>query len=156
MDACGDLLLAQGAFQPGQTLSVAACDAEPELAEDQMLLESWGFVLTDGSAAQKLRYTMPEDCRAERMLIFVQNEDGQWRQVETTLVDSCLVFAVEPGDGTFSLVEQPEDYGWMYYAAGGGIVVLVLITALVLRKKRNANRADKAEDEKMIEKDAAM
>ena len=150
------VLLAQGAFRPGQTLTVAASDTQPDLAEGQQLLESWEFALTEGAAAQKLRYTVPEECQTEWALIFVRNAAGEWRQVESTLTDSCLVFAVESGDEVFSLVQQPADQSWMYYAAVGAGVVLVLAAVLVAHKQRKRKQTDVPQQEETVEKDGAM
>ena len=150
------LLLAQGAFQPGQTLTVKLSDDQPELAEGLTLLESWEFELNGSTAAQKLRYTVPEDCQAELALVFVRNAEGVWRQAKTVLTDSCLVFAVEPGDEAFSLVQQPKDQTWMIYAAVGGALVFILIAVLGLRKARIKGKgkpADSGQNENKLEKE---
>ncbi len=153
------LLLAQGAFQPGQVLTVAASEARPELAEEQFVLESWEFALSGDSAARKLRYAVPEEYPAEKMLVFVRGSAGTWRQAETVQSDSCLVFEVEPGEQGICLVLQPEDQSWVVYAVMAGTVVLLLAAVQGLRKNRRKNRQKPAEDpdkEKKLEKHDAV
>ena len=134
-DVCRDggkaLLLAQGSFQPGQSLTAVESDAAPELTEKQIWLESWEFALTGEVFAQKLRYLLPEDAQAEQSLIFIRDASGAWRQADTEQVDSFLVFAVEPGDNAFSLARQSRDLRWIYCLAGGGAVLLSVVVILL-------------------------
>ena len=150
------LLLAQGEFQPEQTLTVTESNVRPELEDGQTLLESWSFTLTGGVPAQKLRYTLPENCQAEQAKIFVRNADGVWRQAEAVLTDSCLVFAVEQGDEGFSLVQQPKDQSWICYAAAAGIVVLIFVAVLCVCKKARRKRTAHSANEKTVEKDGTV
>ena len=150
------LLLAQGEFQPEQTLTATESNVRPDLEDGQTQLESWNFTLTGNVPAQKLRYTLPENCQAEQAKIYVRNADGVWRQAEAVLTDSCLVFAVEQGDEGFSLVQQPKDQSWIYYAAAGGAAVLVFVAALCIGKKVKRKQTAHSANEKTVEKDGTM
>ena len=132
------LLLAQGAFEPEQTLTVVKTDAQPELAGEQSLLESWEFSVSDGGAVQKLRYTVPEACNTEEAVLFVRNAAGQWYQTEFAVTDSCVVFDVAADDNAFCLVHSPADHSWIYWAVGGGAVLLaaVVVATIVVRSRK--------------------
>lgn len=151
------VLLAQGAFRPEQTLTVSKIEVYPVLAEEQSLLESWEFTISEGGVAQKLRYSVPEGSNTEEMVLFVRTAAGQWEQTAFAVVDSCLVFDVAADNDAFCLVQQPADRSWMYWAVGGTVLVLGVVLGLWKACPKDRKKpADNTVIEENIEKDDPM
>lgn len=130
------LLLAQGAFMAGEQVVLEPIEDFPLVDRTQSVLESWKMKMPDRDNQVRLRYLVPENCKAGELLIMVRQPTGNWRTVEFTLDGSYAVFDVEPGENMFCLVESPTYYVLPVLLGVGGLLILLLLVALFRRKKQ--------------------
>lgn len=133
------LLLVQGDFLPGCTVSMTR--------RDTAALEAWDLNLPESSAPRKLRYLLPKD-RAQADVTLLGLVDEKWSPISFTRSGSYLVFDAPQGLTALELHEAPQDNTPMYLAAAGvGVLALVILTAALLyrRRKKKSPEAEPAE-----------
>ena len=126
------LLLVQGDFLPGSTVSMTRRDTAG--------LEAWDLELPHSAAPRKLRYLLPETAPKAGVTLHGL-VDEKWVELPYTLSGSYLVFEAAQGLTAIELQEAPVDNRPTYLAVGGGaalIVVIVTVTVLLRRKKKTA------------------
>jgi hypothetical protein len=133
------LLLVQGDFLPGCTVSMTR--------RDTAALEAWDLELPESCAPRKLRYLLPKD-RTQGDVTLLGLVDEKWSPISFTRSGSYLVFDAPQGLTALELHEAPRDNTPMYLAAAGvGVLALVILTAALLyrRRKKKSPEAEPAE-----------
>lgn len=141
------VILAEGEFHPGSSVSVETAGEAPEVAEGQVVVEYLAVTITDpeGLPAQThtIHYLAPEVSTGEKLFLYVKDGDA-WREAKYTTEGSYLIF---PANGDeFTLCVAKRDIGSLPYIimALGAALLALIVVLLVLRshrKKKNAARA---------------
>ena len=141
------VILAEGEFHPGSSVSVEEAGEAPEVAEGQTVVEYLAVTINDpeGLPAQThtIHYLAPEVSTGEKLFLYVKDGDA-WREAKYTTEGSYLIF---PANGDeFTLCVAKRDIGSLPYIimALGAALLALIVVLLVLRshrKKKNAARA---------------
>ncbi|MBQ6840281.1 MAG: hypothetical protein IJO45_06280 [Oscillospiraceae bacterium] len=126
------VLLAQGSFPPGTTLSLTELDQQPETQKRQKVLSCYRFTI-DGPQAMVLRYQYELPNSGSHQILV--RTAGTWKTADFTTDGSYLVFPVDADADAFCLVETAPNY-----LLSGGIALLILMSlsiTLILRKRRH-------------------
>ena len=118
------VLLVQGAFTQQAKLQVKAVDAAPPLSFGQTVQEAWQLKVTDAEELTTVRCSVPPHCDEERILIWVQDDRGNWRQADHHLDGSYAVFAFGNTDTVFAVVQKPAVTP-VLLVAGIGLILLL-------------------------------
>lgn len=126
------LLLAQGTFTDAFPLTMEAGESGPEAGE--------------GDVIALWRYTLPEDGKAEKLRCLIEGEydglqvfvcrNGQWRQEESKLEGSYLVFPVVTEDEAFCVIATTENSNWVYWLVAAAVAAAGACVLFLLRKKK--------------------
>ncbi len=138
------VLLAQGHFRDMDHFEMKALTAFPELSGKDTAVEAFEIPVFSLDSHTQLRLACPEDCQPKRLEIMVRNKDGSWRQTDTEVNGSYLVFSVNSDDDAFCLVQTPKPPYWLFYAVGA-VAAAAIVTASVIavqKKKQNQKQAD--------------
>lgn len=128
------LVLAEGAFTKNAAVSVQALDASPQVQGEQ-LLESWQLTLTE--PADTVRFLLPEDAAADRLVLRVLDQDGTWRKTEFSVDGSYGVFTPPEGITGFAIVRTAFPY-WIVAVIVVAILAAAAVTAVYILKKKKA------------------
>ena len=155
------VVLAEGAFDDGDSIAVTALTLTPEafhadegsalgswlaywregrvppLTVDRQLLEQWRVSLPDdGQTTHRLRYLPPEDAGSLRLYV----DDGSgWQAVSCDTVGSYLTFSVDGADPVFAVTATASL--WYLPAALAAVVLAVLALCLIGRHRRRKKAA---------------
>ena len=133
------LLLAEGQFRAGDSLTLTPADG-PELAEENArILECWRVDFpADGLAERTVRWRVPEG--AEGLTVWTDTGDG-WKPVEAERIGGSLCFTMA-GSGSFAVVSAARDLTRLYLAGAALLALIALAAAIVVihrhRKKKKA------------------
>lgn len=120
------LVLLQGDFLPGSTLSLQKRDTSG--------IEAWDLALPESETARKLRYLLPKD-RAGGEVTLMGLVDDKWQTLPYTRSGSYLVFDVPEGLTAIEIQEAPEDSSTLLYAAMVAAALLILILSVTLVRR---------------------
>lgn len=132
------VLLAEGSFTPGATITLEARDDAPELKRSQTLLRSVSFRLSEAADPLTLRCLVPEGYDDGTLIALTQT--GSWVDIPCTREDSYAVFTLPAGAENFVLVHQAA-FPFLYVGLGAGLLLLAA-ALLVLRAKKRAGAKD--------------
>ena len=135
------LLLVQGDFAPGATVTISPCADGPSLGEKEILLESQLFTVADYDSLIAGRYLIPESCDPELLTLYIRS-GNRWTVVDHTVDGSYLVFALYPGDDAIALTQTERSIPELlpFLAAAAAIVLLAII---IFAFRKNAGRKKK-------------
>ena len=128
------ILLAEGMFTGGASVSVTASEQLPDLPEKETLLEAWDISMTEwGTGA---RFQLPAGTDAADVTLLVRGESGGW--IETAFVQdgSYLVFALNEGDSALALTQTDRSSAGIYAAAA--VFFVAAAAAVIVRKRKKA------------------
>ena len=134
------LLLAEGRFRAGDSLTLTPGSGGPELTEENaQLLECWRVDFpADGLAERTVRWRVPEG--AEGLTVWTDTGDG-WQPVDSERIGGSLCFTMA-GSGSFAVVSAVRDLTRLYLAGAALAALIVLVVVIVLltrrRKKKKA------------------
>ena len=136
------VVLAQGQFLSGQTVTLEMAPLPAQTEEDHFPVEAWEFSVP-GNNTEKIRYALPQAYASEELRMLVKDEHDTWREVEFAVEGSYLVFQVSANDRGFCLVYVPADYsGWLYLTAGAVVVLLAaLLTGGIVKRIKKKKEA---------------
>lgn len=139
------VILVEGDFHPGATVSAAASDSEYALASSKQTVLEILQVKIDGSNdsedAHTVHYLAPDTTKKlSNLLVYVDSGDG-WKQVSYSTSGKYLLFDVTGDNFDVCAVEQASNAVW--YLVGGGAALAAVIIAIaatsVKRKKSKAH-----------------
>lgn len=129
------LVLVQGRFAENQMLTLTEASGRPLLAEKETALLTRGMVLPESIEPMQLRALLPDGETGSGLRVMVQDGAGNWRDAESSVSRSYLVFDVQDGDTAFCVVRIPKDYRPVWWMAGGGGLLLLLIVGIAVGRK---------------------
>ena len=120
------LLLMEGTFASHAYVSAAPSELAPSLSQEEILLESWS--IQTNALGNSIRFQIPENARGENLQLYICDGEHNWRQAESHLDGSYLVFALQESDTHFCITQTvPMDSSiWILLA----VVVLLLVVPL--------------------------
>lgn len=131
------LMLVQGDFVPNAAVALSKAETLPPLSEGQRLLESSLFTVEGCVHTTALRYLIPENADPAKLVVYVRNEAGAWKQTEFRVDGSYLVIPILCGDDGVALVqEKPTQLPWMLIAVGGTVILLGVVIAVWVSHRR--------------------
>lgn len=127
------VLLAEGSFTDGHTVTLRSGTGMPALSEKLELLEYWK-VTVDADAVSKGRFLPPEESR--ELVLLLQNAQGNW--VETAYVqdERYLVFSMDGGAQAIALAVRQKNMLLPVASGVAAAAVLTCIVFLILKKGR--------------------
>lgn len=128
------LLLLEGDFPEGDSVSLGRINASPALAEGESLLKKNAVIFSGKGQAERLRLRMPEDCDSTRIRLCVLRED-EWTERSFRVEKSYLVFDWTEGDSAFALVQTPYELSPIPVFSAA-LVVLLAVIGLIRKKKK--------------------
>lgn len=129
------ILLLEGTFTEGVSVSVAKTKRTPKLGDRESLLECWSITASEGG--RTARFLLPADESGSDVKLYATNAQGDWREVSFTQNGSYLVFALWPSDTHFALVAvEPNVMPWVVGGIGAAVAVAVCAVFVIVRKKR--------------------
>lgn len=139
------LLLVQGRFPQGASVTAEPSGQTPGTEPGQTLLEVWDITLPTASTVTAARLALPENTGDGELTVLV-GKDGVWRQAQSTQDGSYLVFPAEEGDDALALVLTRPNRQPLMAAGVGAAAAAALLAFLLLRRRRKASRpAEKPE-----------
>lgn len=144
------LLLIEGDFTPEAAVTLQSLASTPVTENGTELLESCGFTVTNCVHTTAARYLLPEGVDAQRLVLYVHTQDGQWRQSEFSVDGSYIAFAIECGDDGIALAQTEQLQLPWYLAAGAAAVVIVLLATVAIVRKKKAQKPQPQESEEPI------
>lgn len=136
------VLLGQGDFLAGQTISLEALEQPP--AEADPVVECWEFRLPSDGSVTQLRYLPPREYAAEDIRLMVRS-GGTWREAEAQVDGSYLLFAAGAQDDALCAVYGSGSRGVIWILSGCGLAVL-LAAGYLLYRSRKARKRKKRKD----------
>ena len=127
------LLFVQGVFAADATLTVETGDTAPETGFGETHLETWVFRSTEPQNQTQIRLQIPSGADAEKILVYVRDVSGSWRQESAHVLGRYAVAALRPGDDGIALVEKGS---FLWLEIGLALVAAAAVTILCLRKKK--------------------
>jgi len=134
------LLLVQGRFADGEQLLMTEGSGQPAANEGEEILFGHGVVLPVSSEPMQLRVLLADSLTEETLRVAVQDAEGNWRDAESHMTRSYLVFDVQEGDTAFCVIQIPADYTLIWLSAGGGAALVLLIVCIVIGKRIHKKR----------------
>lgn len=131
------VLLLQGDFNTTQEVALIEVDSMPKEADENKVLDVFGFVLKENEKTTGARYLIPKDVKGEDLRVFLQGTDIPWYEAEGIVDGSYLVVSLKNGENQIAILEnQTAPSLW-----GGVILVIVVIfvLAIILERKQNKN-----------------
>ena len=140
------LLLAQGDFLAGQTLTATELSQLPSLAEGEASIEAWSFTFPQDGTATQLRFYLPEGTDSSKVRLMIRDTSGAWTNVGFTADGSYLVFPVSSEADALCLISVPADY--RPYIAASALGILLILTVDIIRRTQKRRRQKKSLPEK--------
>ena len=129
------LLLLEGLFADGDTVSLSRTQEAVILQEGQTLLETWE--LTASGQGSVARFLLPVDSQPQQLQLLLGDGEGNWSTASTAVDGSYLVFAPHADTYFLALVQVAEDRTLLWAAAiTGGVLLVALPLILVIRNKK--------------------
>ena len=121
------LAFLEGSFTHEAVLTIEPCQEVPNLADGEVLLESWKIYASEPGHTARVWYG--EEGDTVKVLVNGVETDSH-------MDGSYLVFAADGEEMVVHLVQPKPSIPWWILAAAGGAVALVLILVIVSVKKR--------------------
>lgn len=129
------VLLAEGSFLPGTKLTIT--NDTHFFVEGA--IEGWHYSCP---GAVQLRYLPPENYEVDKLQILIQNNDGSWKEIPSTISGRYLVFTVDSPNSLFCVVTA-KSIPWGLYLGITAVVLTMtgVITAFIIkyRKRKKAH-----------------
>lgn len=143
--------MVEGNFLPEHTLILqeeGASDAASESGAEETQTVTFAVVQAEGEEYQEAVRVRALCEEPDKMIVQVSGEDGVFREVETQVMGSYLVFPMER-PGTFRLTNS-TDYGILklVISVACALAVLLVLAFVIWRMKRRGNRKVKTERRK--------
>lgn len=122
------VFLAQGHFKLSAQLT-----AQRQTGEEA--LDAWAITLPESPTAITLRYQLPADANAEK-IILQQSSGSDWTDTAFTVDGTYLVFTVNNDATALRLISAPRDFTQLYLICAGAVVLAVLVTVIVILRKK--------------------
>ena len=134
------IVLAQGQFSGDSPIELSPMEKWPALDIGETFLEGFSFILPDGDC-DTLRY-LPEHPWVEKTTrLYIQGENGAWREAEASLDVRYLVFPIQQGDQSFCLIQVPGRFPVAAaVAVGAGAAAVTLAAVLLIRRRKKQNK----------------
>lgn len=130
------LLLLQGAFNTTEEVALVETESQPEVAEGQTLLDTFGFILQEKEVATGARYLITEDVKGENLSVFVRSPEVEWHETECSVDGSYLIFSLKNGENQVAILESKAAPSiWIGVAA---VVLVVFVVAIILERRHKA------------------
>lgn len=142
------ILLAEGHFPGGATLTLEATAKAPTLPDGATLLESWQ-ITTTAESELTIHYQPSAEAlkHVDRIHIYVQDSNGTWTRRETSMDGRYMIFGMAQDEATFCALQMPTDYTPYYLAiCTVGILITVILIACTIKKMRHKKDTDSAID----------
>lgn len=127
-------LLLQGKFSITEEVALIEIEGQPEMTEEQTLIDTLGFVLEEGEMATGARYLIPNEIKGEHLSAYVRSPETQWHEVESTVDGSYLVFELKNGENQIAVIETKSMTSvWLGVAV---VVLMILVIAIILERRQ--------------------
>lgn len=127
-------LLLQGKFSITEEVALIEIEGQPEMTEEQTLIDTLGFVLEEGEMATGARYLIPNEVKGEHLSAYVRSPETQWHEVESTVDGSYLVFELKNGENQIAVLETKSMPSvWLGVAV---VVLMILVIAIILERRQ--------------------
>lgn len=147
------ILLLQGDFAVGATVTLSKLESLPTLQEGMQFVEGWEFVTEHCLSQQAGRLLLPDKVDAENLAVMVRDADGNWSRRTHHIDGSYVVFPLSHGENSVALVQIPAERisaktvillaGLGVLAVGGIVLACVSISR---RKRRNAAKTEETKE----------
>jgi len=125
------IVLIEGVFPEGDTVSAEKSDSAPILTEKETLLQAWDVCVP--GETKSVRLLMPDD--ADDLVLYVSAADENWQTLPYRVVGSYAVFEIEHPSFSLAFV-QPVRNRTILYCAAAGVVLLLIVSVWLLTKRK--------------------
>lgn len=132
-DSGRPILLVQGNFSQKEALDVPPMEL-PEIPSKQ-LLEAWQLPEFPREQPTGLRLSIPRDADPQHLQVLLLGADGEWREADSSVNASYVVFSPSEGDTAVALAALPS-YGWIVRLLGGIAAAAVAGLIFFMRRRR--------------------
>ena len=142
------VLLAQGEFLAGQTLTIQALNVLPQPLPEKTgeQIDGWSLQQPTGQKVTQLRYCLPNGYEESQVQMLVYSPANGWRMAETSVNGRYLVFPVDGDVQAICLVEKTGSIPAVLFA---GVSVIAVAAALILgsvaARRKKAKQIEKKE-----------
>lgn len=139
------ILLLQGDFSIGATVSAEKLDSFSGLKEGQTLIDAWEIYCTNCINLHTGRLVIPSETNMDDVILLVRDENGNWAERTYEMDGSYIVFPLEESNQAIALVQNPEKpllTTEVLIAAGIGALTVALIFAVCVSIRRRNRKKD--------------
>ena len=125
------VLLVEGKFREGDTLTTGAVSSPPELPET--VIEAWTITIpVGGSIDHTVRWLMPDPDGKYAVYLL---QGGSWVRLKAESFGSYLCFPLI-GSGVIAVTEAPSLPTWVWAAGAGGLALVLGLVLLFGRSRK--------------------
>lgn len=129
-------LLLQGKFSITEEVALIEMKGQPEMTEEQTLIDTLGFVLEEGEMATGARYLIPQEAEGEHLSVYVRSPEVEWHETDAVVDGSYLTFELKNGENQIAVIESKSAPSvWFGVAA---LVFAILVVAIVLERRQKS------------------
>ena len=129
------VILAEGSFQPDETITIQSADCQPVLQDRQMLTALDTITLPQSTGTVTVRYLPPENAVVDSLLYL--DASGNWQSLSCTVDGSYYVFEAPADNFTVAAIAQIP-FPWIWYAAVAGVLIIGVLVVIFVKKKKHA------------------
>ena len=129
-------VLAIGAFDKLTEVTLTKMLSEESVVLGKSVVENWKVDISN-IGVKELRYCIPTEMNADKIVVFVKDANGNWEERDCTVIGSYLSFDFVDGDQGFALYERVSIGNMVIIAA---VVVAIGILSVAILKKRKQNK----------------
>ena len=126
------VVLAEGRFQPEDTLSIQSAEG-PVPQKRQTVVDCRQIQLPDSLEPIAVRYLPPEGSVVDTLMYL--DASGTWQSLPYTVDGSYYIFSAPAGSFTLAAIETVP-FPWIWYAAAGAVLVIGILVAILIKKNR--------------------
>lgn len=142
------IMLIQGTFTKDATVTLSESEKLPVLLENQTIIETWCFTISENEKVTRGRYLIPQDYDPEELYIFMGSENGDWKEVPYSIDGSYMVFELSGEENQIAIVHMNKVIPpWLI--GGIGIIMSILVILFFViwirrrtRRKKNEKNLD--------------
>lgn len=129
-DSTLPILLAEGSFLPGTELTIT--NETHSIMEGA--IEIWDYSCP---GVMQLRYLPPENYEADKLQVLIQSNDGNWKEIPSTVSGRYLIFTVDSPSNIFCIVPVASP-PWGLYLGITAVILMVsgMITVLIMKHRK--------------------